>query len=410
MANSRNTAKVILRNQTLTTKGTATLALQVFVGGIRKLISLGIYVKPEHFNSDTFQVKIQGDVVQTRNINALIQKKLSRANELFFQAEFNGEVLTMQRFMQFFDTKNSSASFSDFVNTEITQLIGSVDGDTIGHYRLMLRYAQEFAGVDNLSFAHIDRVFIEGFDKFLKNKPLSVNSVAKMHTKLKKFINLAILRGKSLQSPYASFKVKKAKTLRDWLTPDELDALFNLYNSQQLRAEWQRVLRYFLFSCVGGGLRISDLKELTEANKIGENLVVDTEKGSNYERRVIIPFSEVGLSLWKDKMYQKQSKKIFDCISDQRSNDVVKKVVRIAGIDKSITMHAARHTFATNYIIIGGRIEMLNDILGHSKLETTQIYLHLAEAYVQKGEQMKNFDKYYKVEKRKIIATQHKII
>lgn len=407
MANSRNTAKVILRAQTLTAVGTATLALQLFVSGRRKIISLGIYVKPDEFDSINQKVKIKGDVEATRRHNALIFKKLNRVNEIFFNADFNDETLTMQRFMQLFDSKVSRDSFSAFTIEQIKLHEGSVSKNTIGQYELMLKYAHEFAKTENISFAMVDHTFIEGYERHLKKHGLGINTRAKFHTKIKKFINLAVAKGKILHTPYQNFKVKKAKTMRDWLTPTELEMLFNIYNARTLRSEWQRVLRYFLFSCVCGGLRISELKILETANKVGDNLVVDTVKGSNYERRVAVPFSEVGLALWKDRDNTKT--KIFDCISDQNSNDTMKIVARAAGIEKNVTMHVARHTFATNYILFGGRIEMLQDILGHSKLETTQIYLHLAEAYTQKGEQMKNFDRFFRVEKKKIIPIAHKI-
>lgn len=407
MANSRNTAKVILRSQTLTAVGTATLALQLFVSGQRKIISLRIYVKPDEFDSIAQKVKIKNDAEATRRHNALIHNKLNRVNEIFFNAEFNDETLTMSRFIRLFDGKVSRDSFSDFTNEQIKLHEGSVSKHTIGQFNLMLKYAHGFSKTENISFAMIDHSFIEGYERYLKKQELGVNTRAKHHKNLKKFINLATAKGKVLHSPYSNFKVKKAKTMRDWLTPSELEMLFDVYNARTLRSEWQRVLRYFLFSCVCGGLRISDLKLLEDANKVGDNLVLDTVKGQNYERRVAVPFSEVGFALWKDRDSRKPT--VFDCISDQNSNDAMKIVARIAGIEKNITMHVARHTFATNYILFGGRIEMLQDILGHSKLETTQIYLHLADAYKQKGEQMKNFDRFFRVEKKKIIPIAHKI-
>lgn len=408
MANSRNTAKVILRKQTLTAAGTATVALQVFIGGKRAVLSLNIYIQTDQFDAAAQKVSIKGNADLTRQHNAMIQKKLSRAHEIIFNAEFNDESLTMPKFMQLYDAKVSRSSFSEYVIKEIQEVDGLVERSTISNYKLMLNYAHQFAKTENISFAAIDTAFVEGYDRFLKKMGLSINTIAKHHKNLKKFINLAASRGKPVHAPYKAFKVKKARTTRDWLTIEELDLLFNLYNSRKLRPEWQRVLRYFLFSCVCGGFRISDLKQLEDAHKVGENLVVETVKGRNYERRVVVPFSDVGLALWRDKE-NLNTKKVFNCISDQRSNDTIKVVARIAGIEKNVTMHVARHTFATNYIILGGRIEMLNDILSHSKLETTQIYMHIATAYKQKGEQMKNFDRFFKVEKRKIIPIAHKI-
>lgn len=408
MSKSHNTAKIILRKQKINAEGKAPLALQVFVGGERKIMALGILVEPSYFNLTTQTVKIPRDTEGSKRINALIKKKLTEANDIFFHSAYHSTPLSLSDFTLQYGKQINRDSFTDFVNTEIEAAEGQMAKETIKGYQISSRYWHLYAEKANILLSEITQVWVEGFEKWLKAKALDTNTRHKHHKNLKKFLNLAVTRGKSVANPYARFRVKKAKTIPEWLTPSEVEALFNLYNCRTLRVEWQRVLRYFLFSCVGGGLRISDLTQLTDANKVGENLVFRPIKTHDTDLRIVVPFSEVGLALWKDKI-SRNEKKAFGCLSDQRSNDVIKKVSRLAGVEKDVTMHVARHTFATNYILLGGRIEMLQDILGHSKLETTQIYLHLAEAYTQKGEQMKNFDRFFRVESRKIVSILHKI-
>lgn len=408
MAKSHNTAKIIIRCQKLNAAGSAPLALQLFVGGQRKVIGLGISVQPSHFNLLSQKVTIPRDAELSRRINALIRKRLTEVNDIFFHYAYQGIELTMSDFLKQSNQKANRDSFSEFVKIEIEAAIGQMAVETVKGYRISLKYWHTFAEKENILFSEINQVWVEGFEKWLKAKGLDTNTRFKHHKNLKKFLNLALARGKSIANPYLRYQVKKAKTLPDWLTCEEVEALFNLYNRQILRVEWQRVLRYFLFACVNGGLRISDLQQLQTSNKVGDNLVFRPIKTHHTDMQLVVPFSEVGLALWKDKI-SRDDKYMFGCLSDQRSNDVVKKVARMAGIEKNVTMHVARHTFATNYILFGGRIEMLQDILGHSKLETTQVYLHLATAYKQKGEQMRNFDRFFKVEKRKIVAIAHKI-
>jgi len=66
--------------------------------------------------------------------------------------------------------------------------------------------------------------------------------------------------------------------------------------------------------------------------------------------------------------------------SDEFINRELKDICKIAGINKSVSFHVSRHTFATNFLISGGKIEVLQKLLGHSKIETTMIYVHIAES------------------------------
>ena len=68
--------------------------------------------------------------------------------------------------------------------------------------------------------------------------------------------------------------------------------------------------------------------------------------------------------------------KIFvEKITAKTINETIKKIASFLGIKKSISAHVARHTFATNYLRMGGKVENLQILLGHSKIETTMIYV-----------------------------------
>ena len=61
-------------------------------------------------------------------------------------------------------------------------------------------------------------------------------------------------------------------------------------------------------------------------------------------------------------------------------NRELKEIANILGIRKKITFHTSRHTFATNFLICGGRVEHLQKILGHSKITDTMIYVHIIDS------------------------------
>jgi site-specific recombinase XerD len=70
--------------------------------------------------------------------------------------------------------------------------------------------------------------------------------------------------------------------------------------------------------------------------------------------------------------------------ADQHINDELKKIMRNLGITKKISFHCARHTFATSFLKVGGKVEMLKELLGHSSINQTMIYVHIVQADANK--------------------------
>jgi integrase len=82
------------------------------------------------------------------------------------------------------------------------------------------------------------------------------------------------------------------------------------------------------------------------------------------------------ISKAKDLMPKKYSanQDVFRVLSNQKTNQYLKEIIKAAGIDKNITFHSARHTLASNGLEMGIPIEVISKILGHTELKTTQIY------------------------------------
>ncbi|MFK8288445.1 tyrosine-type recombinase/integrase [Capnocytophaga canimorsus] len=66
-------------------------------------------------------------------------------------------------------------------------------------------------------------------------------------------------------------------------------------------------------------------------------------------------------------------------MSDQKMNDYIREAVNFVGIRKRVSFHTARHTFATNFLRKGGKVEDLQKLLDHSDISTTMIYVHIIE-------------------------------
>jgi site-specific recombinase XerD len=159
--------------------------------------------------------------------------------------------------------------------------------------------------------------------------------------------------------------------------------------SRELVDHLQHVLQYFLFSCFSGGFRISDITRLTHDNITGGRITFFMYKNRRKKKKRI----SIVLNNSAQLLLTSHNGKLFQTYCDQITNRHLKEIARIAGIDKKITFHVARHTFATHFLMAGGKVEVLKDILGHSKIETTMRYVHIVDE--SKNEQLKTLDEKY---------------
>lgn len=174
---------------------------------------------------------------------------------------------------------------------------------------------------------------------------------------------------------------------RSFLDIDEVRKLHNLYDKNELPANKNNVLRYFLFACYSG-LRYQDMKNLAWKHiqdRSWINIVMHKTKEA-----VRIPIIEAAQKLLPDNPASIQSLKVFRVFTDQPTNRYLKDIASHAGINKRISFHSARHTFATLALDSGMSIETVSKILGHTEIKTTQIYARIRDG--KKANEMKKID------------------
>lgn len=233
----------------------------------------------------------------------------------------------------------------------------------------------------NLSFSDIDFKFLKSFERFLIGKNLKPNTIANYFKIIKKIVRLTINNDLiSIHSnPFNAFKISMKKTDKTFLLPSEIDIIENL-NLDNKSLEFTRDL--FLFSCYTG-LRFSDVITLEPTNIQmidGEKWLVKNQKKTDEKIKIPIYLLFDGKPLKIIQKYFKLgSKTLFKSITNGTINVNLKRISSLAGIDKHITFHTARHTTATYLLSKGVSIFVVQKILGHSKLDTTQIYSHLID-------------------------------
>lgn len=131
--------------------------------------------------------------------------------------------------------------------------------------------------------------------------------------------------------------------------------------------------------CVSS-LRISDPRVFTEDNIVGDTLAFQPIKTRNSRMILKNKLSAFTMKLIKDAKGT-HSEHIFKVITDQKVNEYLKQIAHYAGIRKAITTKVGQHTFATLFLEAGGKVEVLQQIMGHSKIETTMTYVHLTKKH-----------------------------
>jgi site-specific recombinase XerD len=176
---------------------------------------------------------------------------------------------------------------------------------------------------------------------------------------------------------------------RIYLTEAELKALFELYDSETIPGHLHRTLRHFLFMCLTG-IRISDFLRLKHEN-IQENVLKFVPHKTNVRKRreLHVPLIVKALDLIDDE--DSRTCFVFNAISEQKMNVQLKDIAPLAEINKDITNHSARHTFATLFLEKTSDVATLQKLLGHSNIRETMIYVHIGTAKI--NNQMASFDK-----------------
>lgn len=367
-----NTVKIFLRTDHSNKDGSHTVYARLINRRRKKDISLRIFVKPKDWNFEKNQV-YRSDIESERK-NKLIKKYKNKAWNIVDNSIFNNENLTFDDFeKQLLNKDYSDDSFFEFVLDEIPKK--DYTNETRRQCTAQISKLKKFK--KDLRFSDINNNFIQNYRSYMINElNNNLNTLSKSLSRLKTFVNWAIEKKLMKDNPFDSVKISRINGKREHLNISELERLENLYLDNKLDSRQLNVLRYFLFVCYTG-LRYSDIKNLRFCdlkNRLlqgSETKFIDI-KMLKTRLDVSIPLINKALDLMPNKITAQQ--KVFRVLSNQKTNEYLKEIIKIGGIDKKITFHSARHTLATTGLERGIPIEVISKILGHTEIKITQIY------------------------------------
>lgn len=360
-----STSKEPIRlRQRKTSKGLTSLYLDIYLNGKRSYEYLKLYLVPEKTREDKQKNKETLKLAEAIRAKRVVELQ---NGEFGFKSQFKEDTL-----------------FFDYYEAMCEKRFKAEDNKSNwGNWRSCLKHLEKYEPNRKITFREVTPEWVQGFRDYLENEAcawsmdyrqrikdhrLSRNSRLSYFNKLKACLNQAYEDRIIPYNPIRGIEgFKPEEGTRMYLTLEEVKRL------AETPCEYESVKRAFLFSCLTG-LRRSDIIKMTWG---------EVQEQSGFIR-IIFRQKKTGGQEYLDITPQaaelmgergKPSERVFDDIhSPSCTNETIKRWVLRAGIEKEITFHCGRHTFAVLMLDIGTDIYTVSKLLGHRELNTTQIY------------------------------------
>ena len=263
-------------------------------------------------------------------------------------------------------------------NEDVFKLVGiSKSKATYQKYEVTRRHLADFIrsryNLSDISLKEINNLFITDFEVYLMSTAgCGANTTAKFMQFFKRIILIARNNGWIHTDPFANYKIRIARVDRGYLTQEEIERIMDKkFATKRL----EQVRDIFVFSCFCG-LAYIDVKNLRETNirKAFDGSLWIMGKREKTGVHFNIPLLDIPKKILDKYRGALPDGGLLPVRSNQKMNSYLKEIGDVCGIDKEISFHLARHSFATLTLSKGVSIESVSKMLGHTNIQTTQIY------------------------------------
>jgi integrase len=364
----------VIAKSRINQRGLVPIFCRLTYNGKRKQFSTSLFVSPQSWNSK--QQLVKPPDIQAEYINSelsLIKQKIDRA---FLMLKVQERDFTVDYIYFAYMGKKPKEKYGvleyykeyqqkrkKLIGIELTQATWNkfeyIQND-LGNY-IKAKFNQR-----DVLLAKLDMQFINDFEYYLKTeKHQQQITINKSLQRFKSVVNSAVEQKLLNHYPFAQHKPKRVKKELVFLTVDELKTL-EQHTFSQLRL--QQVKDMFIFCCYTG-LAYQEMADLEKKHIVigfdGNTWIKMTRKKTQGVLSIpLLPLAE--------KILQQYDYKL-PIISNQKFNSYLKEIADILGIEKRLTHHIARKTFATTVLLYNDvPMEIVSELLGHSKISITQ--------------------------------------
>ena len=378
--------------------GVCPIYTRVSVNSKRFEFSTNKFISPDKWSTEG--AKVKGNSEDARSINNqldIIKNQIMDAEKRLYKKEIliNSENLRNELFGIKERERLLIPIFTEH-NRKIKELVGSEYAPgTLERYETSLKHTKDFLQwkyrVSDIDIEKIDHAFITEYEFYLRTERKCANNTAVKYIKnFHKIINICLANGWLTKDPFANYKAKVKEVIREFLTEQEIQSLMEKeFVSERL----ELVRDIFVFSCFSG-LAYIDVKQLSKDNIV---LGIDGDKWINKNRQKtdtnskipLLPTAQYILDKYANHPVCVNEDKLLPIFSNQKMNAYLKEIATVCGINKELTFHIARHTFATTVTLSNGvPIETVSKMLGHTNLKTTQHYAKILDKKISEDMQV----------------------
>lgn len=383
---------LFLKKAKMKTDGTVPIYLRITIDGNRKEIATKRYILPGQWDGHaqkasgrSQEARVLNDYLDTfkdevRTAQHLLMKDKQKVTSSAVKSKVVGTDRKAKMLITIFQNHNDR--MKKLVPTEFAE-------GTYERYVTSLSHTKDFIkwkfGVQDIDIEDIDLDFVVDYDFYLRTERKCANNTTVKYIKnFQKIVNICLDKEWISKNPFKNYSGKVEDVDPDFLTEIELQAI---YSKAFASSRLELVRDIFIFSCFTG-LAYIDVNRLTTDNISigidgGKWIFTHRKKTDNASHIPLLPIPLEILAKYKDHPKCLNEGKLLPILSNQKMNSYLKEIGDVCGINKELTFHVARHTFATTVTLMNGvPLESVGKMLGHKSLKSTQHYARVLDKKV----------------------------
>jgi site-specific recombinase XerD len=388
--------KITLHFYAKSTKANANGLLPIYVrltvDGKRLEFSTKKFVEKSRWSNELSKMK--GTTEEARSINSYLDLMKSKVLDAQMELLHRNETLSIENFKNKLlgneERQRMLVPIFQDHNNKIKELVGKEYAPgTLERYTTSLKHTIDFMkwkyNITDIDITKINHAFIADYEFYLRSvRNCANNTTVKYLRNFNKIIKYCLANDWIDKSPFSNFKGRMKEVERVYLTENEVQNIIE----KDFKTERLSLVRdIFLFSCFTG-LAYIDVKNLTKSHISygidGEKWIfTHRQKTESASKIPILPVTQMIIDKYENHPQCINEDKLLPILSNQKMNAYLKEIAGVCEIEKELTFHIARHTFATTVTLTNGvPIESVSKMLGHKNLRTTQHYAKVLDRKV----------------------------
>ena len=259
------------------------------------------------------------------------------------------------------------------------------------YYKDLIEYSL-FLNEKNYRYDDMDYKKCVDYLRWLDEKKLKKTSISRKLSSLRSFYKYLVLNDKSKNNPFLlASSPKKEKRIPKFINYENIEEIFEYPDLNTSEGQRERVILDILYS---SGVRVSELVSIKLSDiDFNEKTIVICGKGNkermvsfgDYAKEAINKYISNGRKellgdIKSDYLIVGKNK---ECLTTRRIEQIIDNIIKHTSIKLNITPHVFRHTFATHLLDQGCDLIVVQELLGHTSLSSTEIYTHISNEQIR---------------------------